>query len=211
MVRMHTVCWLVRHSQTSWNREGRYLSRTDLPLTTFGQQRAEAIAWRLRRLPITVVVHSDLEQTRAMAQAVAARRPTSLSMLEDCRWRDVDHGHWEGLRYRDVVQCYAAEAQARFADPWNVAPEGGETLSAAHSRVVAAWQRLQHEHDGGRIVIISHATPIQLLLCHLMGMEPRRYWQLRVDAGSLSSVDLYPTAAIIRTINELPPLRRGAD
>ena len=74
-------------------------------------------------------------------------------------------------------------------------------------RVLDAWRALLQCHDGARIAIVTHATPIQLVLCELLRIAPDRYWQLRIDPGSISCVDLYPSAAIIRAINEVPPLR----
>ena len=207
-VSRHTVCWLIRHGQTAWNRERRYLSRTDLPLTGFGLQRAEAIGNRLRRLPLTAVVHSGLKRTEQTAAVLATgrRRPPDLEV--DPGWREIDHGRWEGLTYTEVIQAYEEEAMARFADPWTKASRGGESLAETSSRVLDAWRRLLGRHDGGRIAVVTHATPIQLVLFHELGITGTDYWRLRIDPGSVSCIDLYPSAAIVRSINELPPILR---
>ncbi len=108
------------------------------------------------------------------------------------------------------MERYPEEAQERFADPWSVAPTGGETLASMNRRVLAAWRELLRCHDGGRIAIVTHAGPIQLLLCELLGIATSRYWQLRIDLGSASGVDLYPSAAIVRFVNTVPSLRPRA-
>ena len=207
-VRRHTVCWLIRHGQTAWNRESRYLSHTDLPLTGFGLQRAEAAGWRLRRQPLTAVVYSGLRRTEETALALASGRRTPPELEVDQDWRESDHGCWEGLTYAEVMEAYPREARARFADPWSNAPCGGESLAETNSRVLNAWRRLLGRHDGGRVAVVTHATPIQMALHHALGMSGVDYWRLRIDLGSISCVDLYPAAAIVRSINELPPLRR---
>lgn len=205
-VSRHTVVWLVRHGQTAWNKERRYLSRTDQPLTEFGLLRARALGNYLRRWHISAVITSGLSRTRQTAETIVAvqshRPPSEL----DKRWAESDHGRWEGLTYAEVSARFGAEAAARFTDPWQHAPVGGETLSGVQARVRAAWRDLVHTHSGGKVLVVAHATPLQLILCDLLGMEPTNYWQLRLDLGSLSWIDLYPTAAIIRTINHLPPL-----
>ncbi len=206
-VARHTVCRLVRHGQTAWNREGRYLSHTDLPLTPFGWERAQAVGRRLRRQPVTVIVHCGLERTAAGALAIADAREGPALIEVDHRWREADYGRWEGLTYHEMMARYADEAAARFADPWSVAPMDGETIHAMRQRVLEAWTDLLQRHDGGRIVVVTHATPIQILLGTLLGSDAGRYWQIRVDLGSLSWVDLYASAAIMRTVNELPELR----
>ncbi len=124
----------------------------------------------------------------------------------DHAWREADHGRWEGLTYAEVLERYPDEARTRFADIWNIAPVHGEALSSACDRVLAAWHALLARHDGGRILLVTQAAPIQFVVCKLLGIPPMRYWQLRADLGSLTAVDLYPSAAIVRTLNETPPL-----
>lgn len=200
-VTRHTVVWLVRHGQTQWNRERRYLSRTDLALTDFGQQRAALLAQRLRRFHCTLAVTSGLQRTDATATAALATQTRPVPRHADPRWREADHGRWEGLTYAEASALYPAEARARFADPWNHAPLGGETLHVVQERVRAAWRDLLRRGDGGKILLVAHATPLQLVLCDLLGSDPSRYWQYRLDLASFSWIDLYPTAAIVRTIN----------
>ncbi len=83
-------------------------------------------------------------------------------------------------------------------------------MSAVQCRARIAWQQLLRRHDGGRIALVTAATPIQLVLCDVLGIDPAGHWRLRIDLGSLSCIDLYPTAAIVRTINEVPRLQRQA-
>ncbi len=203
-VSSHTVCWLVRHGQTAWNREGRYLSRSDLELTPFGRRQAEAVGQRLKRQPISVVVHSGMRQTEETTAAIIAGLACSPRVEPDTSWREGDHGRWEGQSYPTVLERYPCEAQARFADPFNAAPEGGESLTAVRERILAAWHALLARHGGGRILLVTHATPIQFVVCAVLGLEHSRYWQLRVDLGSVTAFDLYPSAAIIRALNETP-------
>jgi broad specificity phosphatase PhoE len=41
-------------------------------------------------------------------------------------------------------------------------------------------------------VIVSHGGPLRILLCNLLRMPIQRQWQLRLDHGSLSAIDLLP-------------------
>lgn len=204
-MKRHTDVWLVRHTQTDWNRERRYQSRSDRPLTTFGVARAEAVAARLRRIAFSAVVSSGQQRTDTLAASLAA--PRGLVIECDSRWREADHGVWEGLTYRDIALRYPEQARVRFADSWASRAHGGEAGVDLWERVAAAWDELLSRNDGGKLLIVAHATPIQLLLCRALGLPFERYWQLRIDLGGISNLDLYPSAAIVRTINEVPALR----
>lgn len=209
-VTRHTDVWLVRHTQTDWNKARRYQSRSDRSLTSFGAARAEAVARRLQRISFTTIISSGLTRTDALAAAVAERQTHPPRLVCDERWREADHGDWEGLTYPEVAARYPAQASARFGDTWRSRAHGGESTADLWCRVECAWSETLRAHDGGRILIVTHATPIQLLLCALLKLPFEQYWQLRIDLGGISNLDLYPSAAIMRMINEVPPLRSAA-
>jgi broad specificity phosphatase PhoE len=218
-VRRHTQVWLVRHPQTDWNKARRYQGRTDRALTPFGQAQPEAVACRLRRIPLTAIVSSGLVRTDELAGVVVTHQGRRASpwkehsrirhVERDERWREADHGAWEGLTYADVVARYPAETDARFSDPWHSHAHGSESMADLWTRVEQAWHDLLRRHDGGRILVATHATPIQLLLCAQLQIPFAHSWQFRVDLAGITCLDLYPTATITRVINEVPPLRSG--
>jgi 2,3-bisphosphoglycerate-dependent phosphoglycerate mutase/probable phosphoglycerate mutase len=121
----------------------------------------------------------------------------------------VDHGLWEGLTYTEVAARYGAEARERFADFWNSRAHGGESGADLWSRVESAWDDMLVRYDGGRVLVVTHATPIRLLLCSVLDVPLENHWRFRVDPGGITSLDLYPSATIVRTVNEVPPLERS--
>lgn len=201
---MRTSVWFVRHGQTELNKARRYTSAGDSPLTPFGQLQIAALAGRLRRVPFTVAVISPTGRARTTAQAILAGR--DVPVIEDARWAETNHGRWEGLTYAEVTSRFREEAARRFADQLHGRPEGGESLADVVQRVAAGWNALLRERSGGRILIVTHATPIQLVLCATCGMPPTLYWRWRVDLGSLTALDIYSSGPIVRTVNTVPRL-----
>lgn len=202
---MRTSVWLVRHGQTRLNLERRYQSHSDSPLTDYGLLQTRALALRLRPMPFKVALVSPAERARIAAEAILARRDGVAARL-DAGWAEAGHGRWEGLTYREVLARYPAEARARWAAGIDGRAEGGESLAEVHARVTAAWHALLRDHPGGRVLVVTHATPIQLVLCACFGLGPERHWQWRVDLGSVTCVDVYGSGAIVRMVNEVPPL-----
>ena len=202
---MRTSVWLVRHGQTRANLERRYQSTSDSPLTDYGRLQTAALAVRLRRLPFRVALVSPTERTRLAAQAILAGRSDVVAHL-DPQWAESSHGRWEGLTYREVLARYPDEARARWASGVHGRAQGGESLAEVHSRVTAAWQRLLNEHQGSRVLVVTHATPIQLVLCACFGLPPTAHWHWRIDLGSVTCLDVYAAGPIVRVVNEVPPL-----
>jgi alpha-ribazole phosphatase len=202
-----TSIWLVRHGQTEWNKQRRYLGAAESPLTPYGLLQHAALARRLRALPFTRALASPRQRTLAAAEAVLAER--DLASSPDPRWREVDHGRWEGLTYREVLARYPLEARARFADALQGRALGGESLAEAAARVAEGWAALLRDHAEERVLLATHATPIQLVLCLLTGMPAAEHWRWRIDLGSITAVDVYGPSAIVRTVNLVPPLPRA--
>jgi 2,3-bisphosphoglycerate-dependent phosphoglycerate mutase/probable phosphoglycerate mutase len=198
--------WLVRHTETDWNESRRYQGRADRPLTRRGLDHVAAVAARFRGVPVALVVSSGLARTDALAAAIATQAPGARRAC-DPRWQEIDHGTWEGLTYGEVLARFGASATARFDDPWRWDGHSGETLCALSRRVDAAWDALCRVHEPGGCVIVSHATPIQLLLCRLLQLPPDRYAEIRIDLGGITHLEIHPSGAIAASINDVPTLQ----
>lgn len=204
---MRTSIWLVRHGQTELNKARRYQGANDSPLTLYGVEQAEALARRLRPLPFTLVVLSPTEHARDTAAAIMRGR--AVPTTEDARWRETDYGCWEGLTYREVRARFPEAAISRFTDALQGRPAGGESLAEVAARVAQGWRALLSEYPGGRILVVTHATPIQLVLCAATGQPPTAHWSWRVDLGSVTALDVYSGSVIVRLVNEVPRLSKG--
>ena len=101
---------------------------------------------------------------------------------------------------------FPQEAATRFADALNGRPSGGESLAEVAARVAKGGPRCSSRILGGRVLVVTHATPIQLVLCALSGMSPALHWRWRIDLGSVTAIDMYGGGAIIRMVNEVPRL-----
>lgn len=182
------------------------MSVADRPLTSFGARQAEALARFFATRKVDAIVHTGLVRTEATARAIRGER--AIPMLSDPRWIEATHGAWEGLTYREVMRRYPEDAAQRFADPVNCAPPGGESLAQVAQRIRQAWEDLGARFPGRRVVVVTHGGPIQTVLCMLMGMPLAEHWRWRVDLGSVTGVDCYPTTTILRMVNHTPSLLR---
>jgi alpha-ribazole phosphatase len=201
---MRTSIWLVRHGQTELNKARRYQGITNSPLTPFGLRQADALALRLRRMPFKAAIVSPTLRARVTAAAILGDRDAPI--LDDSRWSETNHGRWEGLTYAEVRARFPQESVARFADALHGKPAGGESLAEVAERVNQGWRALLQQHPGGRVLLVTHATPIQLVLCALAGMSPALYWRWRIDLGSVTAIDVYSGGPIVRMVNEVPRL-----
>ncbi len=185
--------WLVRHGETEWNSTHRFCGHSDIPLSPTGRAQARWLAYQLRKKPISVVYSSDLRRTHETAQIIAGQQARPVPIQRSGAWREIAFGAWEGLTYDEIVARYPTQL-GFFSDPEQHAPPEGETLDALARRVQTALQDLlESRAKKGDIVLVSHSGPLRILLCGMLHIPLTHYWQLRLDTGSLSLLEILPS------------------
>ena len=199
---MRTSIWFVRHGQTVLNKARRYQGTSESVLTAFGEQQAVAAGVFLRRTPLHTAIVSPAGRAQRTAKLILGERLPVLQI--DPNWAETNHGRWEGLTYREVRERFPEEAVTRFSDALHGRALGGESLAEVQTRVLHGWQALLHNHPGGRVLVVTHATPIQLIVCHLSNLSPALHWRWRIDLGSITVIDMFGESAIVRMVNHVP-------
>jgi probable phosphoglycerate mutase len=181
---------LVRHSETQWNREGRYQGQQDSPVTPEGLAQAEAVAGRLRSVHIDALYASDLG--RCITTARAIERATGAPLQVDERLRERNHGLFEGLTKAEVKQRYP-EAYAAYRGPQGsdyVLP-GGESRRQVYQRAVAVMEDLAARRRGEQIAVVGHAGFFYVFFNYVMSVpiDVRNVFVIRNCSLSVLSVD----------------------
>ncbi len=195
-----TITLLLRHGQTPMSVERRYAGRSDVPLTDTGVRQAAAAAKRLASAGLGAIVTSPLQRAVQTAEAVAA--VTGVAVLTDDGFRETDFGAWEGLTFAEVRQRWPSEVTTWLADP-AVAPPGGESFAQVSSRVTAALDRVLASRDHERILIVSHVTPIKMLVAAALLAPPSALYRMHLDVAALCEIDWYADGpAVLRSFND---------
>jgi broad specificity phosphatase PhoE len=197
-----TRVFLVRHGATVLSAEDRFAGVTDVELSEEGREQARRLADRLSGEKIAAVYASPLGRTIETARILAA--PHDLQVQTCDGFREISHGHWEGMKRREVEEKFPEEMAEWEKDPYTFAPEGGESGLAVTARALPALIDLVREHPGENILIVSHKATIRLLLSSLLGFDPRRYRDnLDQKPAALNIVDFRnPTRARLTLFND---------
>jgi broad specificity phosphatase PhoE len=167
--------------------EQRYCGHSDILLSAKGRAQARWVAGKLQQMNISTIISSDLSRARETAEIIATRSRNALAVTTSNLWREIDFGAWEGLTYTEVAERFEDQL-GFFTDPEHYSPIGGETLVEVLRRIERALkEHIYTDVAEGDIVIVSHGGPLRILLCR---MALDHQWQLRLDPGSLSALDL---------------------
>ena len=135
---------ILRHGETTYNRDGSFQGQSDSPLSERGVAQAQAAAERLAGEPVRRIVASPLSRARLTAEAAGRALGISVETddaLMECALgvhEDQPHSTWSLTAY------WTGEA----------VPEGGESFVEFRRRVVGAMARITREGDG--ILIVAH-------------------------------------------------------
>jgi ribonuclease H / adenosylcobalamin/alpha-ribazole phosphatase len=200
-----TVTHLLRHGRTEHTPERRYSGRNDLPLSAPGRVEAEAAAVRVAELGIDVVVASPLRRTRETAEVVAAALGLPVDLDDDLV--ELDFGDLEGLTATEARERHPLAAR-RFMADLTVAAPNGESIADVSERVARARERVLERHAGKTVLVVSHVTPIKLLLAAGLGVGDEVVHRVFLEAGSLSTVTWSSDGRTsVRVVNDTSYLR----
>ncbi|MEV8507873.1 bifunctional RNase H/acid phosphatase [Actinoplanes sp. NPDC051475] len=199
---------LVRHGETALTQQGRYSGRGDVPLSDEGQAQAMAAAGRVAGISrdVAAVVSSPLQRCTRTAELIAAElgnvAVTVMPELIEC-----DFGDWEGLTFGEVRERWPDEMD-RWLGSTSVAPPGGESFQTVSKRIRGALATLQSAYPSSVVVVVSHVSPIKLILRDALAAGDAFLHRLFLDAAGVSTMDMWPDGGIaVRSVNETAHLR----
>ncbi len=202
------TCLLVRHGRTASNASGVLAGWTPgIGLDDHGRGQVEALAARLRDLPIAAIVASPLQRCRETADALRGDR--DLTVRHDERLAECRYGAWTGRSLTEladeplwrVVQDQPSAARFPDGDDFD-----GEAIADMSARAVAAIRELDAqvaaEHGPDSLwVAVSHGDVIKAILADAAGTHLDHFQRIVVSPASLSAVRYTPRRPFVLAVN----------
>jgi ribonuclease H / adenosylcobalamin/alpha-ribazole phosphatase len=196
-----TTTLLLRHGETPWSVERRFAGAADIPRTAAGVAQARAAAAALAASEIKAIVSSPLRRCRDTAKEISA--VVEVPVREEPGFRETDFGAWEGLTFAEVRERWPERMSAWLADP-AVAPPEGESFADTARRVRTAMDKLMVRYRHQTVLVVSHVTPIKLLLRQALLAPPETLYRIHLDVASLSVIDWYDDGpAVVHRMNDV--------
>ena len=178
---------LVRHTETKWNEERRYIGRTDLDLSQLGEENAQLMADYFRHEEIKSIYSSALQRAKQTAHAIAAYH--DLSVIEMPGLNEVDFGEWEGMTHEEIGENYGSLIYNWLLDPMAVMVPGGERWCEFEARVHKSVHKIITNETKGKIVVVSHGGPIKVIIGGTLKIPASGYWQIYQDKGAINAIN----------------------
>ena len=160
---------ILRHAEAEGNAERRFIGQHNVPLSPLGLRQAQALTGRLRLLPITRIVSSDLRRCVDTVSSLA--EDLGLDIATDRRWREIANGQWGGLVGDEIAERWP-DAWQRYREGEDVARPDGERWADVRTRVVEAFEQLADSLTDRDVAVVStHGGPAALLAMWSVGIS----------------------------------------
>jgi broad specificity phosphatase PhoE len=148
-----TTIGVLRHGQTDWNIDFRLQGVTDIPMNETGIAQARDAATAIDANEWDSIITSPLSRARETAEIVAAVNGLGEVLIEPLLL-ERSFGEAEGMAHE--------EWRAKYSDT-NLVP-GGESLGALEARANLLLDTLVANHEGRKVLAVSHGALIRVLL-----------------------------------------------
>ena len=169
--------WLVRHGETEWSLSGAHTSRTDIPLTDKGRQRAEKLRDFFKGKTFDAVLESPMQRAK---ETCAIAGFGNVAKVDD-GLKEWDYGIYEGKTTKEI------QAEIPGWSVWKDEIVGGETVEHVGRRADGVIARaLAAAPVGGSVALFAHAHILRILAVRWVGLDAKDGAVLALGTGSVS-------------------------
>lgn len=192
--------FLLRHGQTTYNRDGLGLGRADAQLTDLGVRQSRAAAARLADEPLTRVYTSPLGRAATLATLIAA--PHGIDPAPRDELLEMDVGHTEGLTFREAAERHPGFMESWRSEGFEHAPmPGGESLADVAARTAMLVAELR-EMDEPAVAVVSHNFVTKMMVCQLLGIDISAFRSFTIDVASMCTFVLHQGRVSVSALND---------
>ena len=195
---MKRYIYLVRHGETEYGTEKRYLGHIDCKISNYGKHQAEYLnsIFAKNKIVIDSVFSSDLARCKDTVNiAFSERKVTFLEQL-----REINMGEWDGLTFEEVKNQYAEDYKKRGENIADFAPKDGESFSQCQKRAVTVFKHIIKSTEGN-IVICSHCGFIRTLLCDILNKDLADMFEIKQSYGCINIISVDGCNIFVEGIN----------
>ncbi|TFK30784.1 phosphoglycerate mutase-like protein [Coprinopsis marcescibilis] len=186
--------FIVRHGETEWSQNGRHTGRTDIPLTSGGEEKVKAIAERLvgpgnaidSRNIATAIVSPRQRAHRTFDLLFVNQETPKLQTTEEVR--EWDYGDYEGLTSSQIKKLKPTWSI------WKDGCPGGETVTEMEKRVDTVIEKVREHHkayveglsDARDVLLVAHGHFNRVLISRWINVPLSLGTHFNVEPGSVA-------------------------
>lgn len=181
---MTTKLLIMRHNAIE--PKNMLIGRTDVALSDYGLKKSKIISKSFSRLDC--IYSSPLKRCLQTAEPIS--KSTRTPLIVDERLAEINFGIFEGMTKDEAKRLYPKIWENRQNNKWYFRPENGESYDDAWKRASLILTEIKRKFDGKTILLVTHATLINIILSKLTGMILEDLEENYIKPGHVFTVTL---------------------
>lgn len=185
---------LLRHGQSTWNRENKFTGEVDVELTKLGEQEARFAGILLENYIIDIAFTSVLKRAVHTLAIILNEMGKKIPVIQNAALNERNYGNLQGLNKTDMELKYGVEKVLSWRRSYDIAPPNGESLKDTYNRVVPYYNtfvkpQLQEEKN---ILIVAHGNSLRALMMYLDDYSEIEIADINISSGIPRVYDFSP-------------------
>lgn len=136
-----------------------------------------------------IVVCSPANRCQEFTALIAQEDDIELEV--DKNLQEMDYGLWEGLSPDDIMREDSELLNNWWHSPTRYSPPEGEDFHIFQARVLSTYKKLISDNKGEKILMVTDAGVIRVIIMHALGMSDENQFRLNVDYACFSRLNIY--------------------
>ncbi len=188
-----TTLVLVRHGVTDHTTRKLFsggLAGSNPPLSEEGRAQVRSTGEWLAPMAdaVDALISSPVRRTHESAEILGEL--LGRAVTTEAGIAEMEFGAWDGLTFAQVQEQYGDELTAWLGN-MDVAPPQGESFEQVQARVIEGRDRILAAHTGQTVVVVSHVTPIKVLVADALGAPLESIYKLELTAASVTVISYF--------------------
>ncbi|WP_020395592.1 histidine phosphatase family protein [Thiolinea disciformis] len=141
-----------------------------------------------------VVYSSPTRRCHDFARLLAQR--LNAPFIPDPRLCELNFGAWIGLSQQEIFERDPELLQQYYLQPRRFKAPDGESMEAFMYRVDAIWQEILVNHTGKRVLILTHAAVMRVILSKALDLLYQKALRFEMGHAQFTRLRVYPDGEI---------------
>ena len=136
------------------------------------------------------IITSPSRRCHDFARLLAQRLDCPFAV--DARFGEMDFGDWVGQTQAAIWEQDAQLLQQLWYQPRRFIAPHGEAMEDFIARVNQAWMQLQTDYAGQRVLVLTHAGVMRVVLAKVLDIVYQKSLHFEIGYAQLTRIRIYP-------------------
>ena len=173
---------LIRHGQSTYNKQNLFTGWKDVKLTKKGVREAHEAAPLVANITFTHAFTSDLKRARDTLDIILKDIQQDIPITEDLALNERDYGSLVGQNKSEASKKYGADQVQIWRRSYATPPPEGESLEMTAKRSIPYFQNKIEPllAENNNIIVSAHGNSIRSIVMHLHNLNSEQILQTEI-------------------------------